>query len=123
MLIKNFDGIIDQSIPVRMILRRRFNLTMPIATTILGILAIGIFGSGITLDNESLTVLGLVFVAITLLLVLGLCFLECRRRYTMTITDPPVATEEGMRRNKSDTDLELMTGNAKEDRDRMYEDV
>ena len=96
---------------------------MPIATTILGILAIGIFGAGITLDNESLTVLGLVFVVITLLLVLGLCVLECRRRYTTTITDPPVAKEEGMRRNKSDTDLELMTGNQKEDRSRMYEDV
>ena len=41
----------------------------------------------------------------------------------MTITDPPVATEEGMRRNKSDTDLELMTGTQKEDRSRMYEDV
>ena len=96
---------------------------MPIATTILGILAIGIFGAGITLDNESLTVLGLVFVVITLLLVLGLCVLECRRRYTTTVIDPPVAKEEGMRRNKSDTDLELMTGSQKEDTSRMYEDV
>lgn len=122
-MLKNFDGTIDQSIPVRMILRRRFNSTMPIATTILGILAIGIFGSGVTLDNNSLMVLGLVFVAITLLLILILCLQECRRRYNKTVTEPPVATEEGMRRNKSDTDLELMTGNQKEDRNRMYEDV
>ena len=42
--------------------------------------------------------------------------------------EPPIAKEEadptnGMRRNKSDTDLELITGNQKEDRSRMYDDV
>ena len=92
-------------------------------TTILGIFAVALFGTGITLDIYSLTVLGLVFMVITLLLVLVICIMECRRKCSKTAIDPPIAKEDGLKRNKSDTDLELMTGNAKEDVNRMYEDV
>ena len=108
-----------------MILRRRFTFTsaIPMVTTLLGIFAATFFGVGITLDNYSLTVLGLVFLAIALLLALVVCILECRRKCNKTAIDPPVAKEDGIKRNKSDTDLELMTGNAKEDVNRMYEDV
>jgi hypothetical protein len=111
-----------------MIFRRRYTSGIPIATTVLGILATCLFGFGVSLDNNSLMVLGLVFLAITLLLVLVLCLMECRRRYNTTMIEPPIAKEEadptnGMRRNKSDTDLELITGNQKEDTSRMYEDV
>lgn len=108
-----------------MILRRRFAFasTIPMVTTIIGILAIGLFGTGITLDNYSLTVLGLVFLVITLLLVVVICLMECRRKCNRTGIDPPIAKEDGLKRNKSDTDLELMTGNAKEDVNRMYDDV
>ena len=108
-----------------MILRRRFAFAskIPMVTTIIGILAIGLFGTGITLDNYSLSVLGLVFLVITLLLVLVICLMECRRKCNRAIVDPPIAKEDGLKRNKSDTDLELMTGNAKEDVNRMYDDV
>jgi len=92
-------------------------------TTIIGLFAVVLFGTGITLDIYSLTVLGLVFLVITLLLVLVICLIECRRKCNRTVIDPPVAKEDGIKRNKSDTDLELMTGNAKEDVNRMYEDV
>ena len=91
--------------------------------TIMGLLAASIFGVGITLDNYSLTVLGLVFLVFTLLLVLLICSMECRRKCNRTVIDPPVPKEDGLKRNKSDTDLELMTGNQKEDVNRMYEDV
>lgn len=108
-----------------MILRKRFTFVsaIPMITTITGILAASLFGFGITLDDYSLTVLGLVFLVITLLLIIIVCVLECRRKCSRVVIESPVAKEDGMRRNKSDTDLELMTGNAKEDRDRMYEDV
>ena len=106
-----------------MILRRRFNLALPMTATILGFLGVGLFGAGITLDNYSLTVLGIVFLVFTLLLVLVICILECRRKCNTTVIEPPVAKEDGLKRNKSDTDLELMTGNQKEDVSRMYEDV
>ena len=106
-----------------MILRRRFPSAIPMTATIMGILAASLFGVGITLDNYSLTVLGLVFLAIALLLALVVCIIECRRKCNRTVIEPPVAKEDGMKRNKSDTDLELMTGNAKEDVNRMYEDV
>ena len=106
-----------------MILRRRFNLALPMTATILGFLGVGLFGTGITLDNYSLTVLGIVFLVFTLLLVLVICIMECRRKCNRTIIDPPVAKEDGLKRNKSDTDLELMTGNAQEDVHRLYEDV
>ena len=108
-----------------MILRRRFAFasTIPMVTTIIGIFAVGLFGTGITLDNYSLTVLGIVFLVFTLLLVLVICIMECRRKCNKTVIDPPMTKEDGLKRNKSDTDLELMTGNAKEDVNRMYEDV
>ena len=106
-----------------MILRRRFSSAIPMTATITGILAASLFGFGITMDDYSLTVLGLVFLVITLLLVLIICIMECRRKCNKTVIDPPVAKEDGMKRNKSDTDLELMTGNQKEDVNRMYEDV
>jgi len=111
-----------------MILRRRYTLAAPIAATILGLLGVGFFGFGVSLDNNSLMVLGLVFLSMTLLLALVLCVLECRRKCNKTVIEIPIAKEDvdptnGMRRNKSDTDLELMTGNQKEDRSRMYEDV
>ena len=106
-----------------MILRRRFSSAIPMTATITGIFAASFFGFGITLDDYSLTVLGLVFMVITLLLALVVCIIECRRKCNRTVIEPPVAKEEGMKRNKSDTDLELMTGNAKEDVNRMYEDV
>jgi hypothetical protein len=110
-----------------MILRRRYTSAIPIAVTILGIFGVGFFGSGVSLDNNSLMVLGLVFLAITVLLILVACLMECRRRYNTPIIEPPVEKEEvdptnGMRRNKSDTDLELITGNQKEDTSRMYEE-
>ena len=93
-----------------MILRRRFAFTstIPMITTILGIFAVALFGTGITLDIYSLTVLGLVFLVFTLLLILAICLIECRRKCNKTATDPPVAKEDGLKRNKSDTDLELM---------------
>ena len=113
-----------------MILRKRFTFVsaIPMITTITGILGASLFGVGITLDDYSLMVLGLVFLVITFLLVLVICLMECRRKCNRTVIDIPIAKEEadptnGMRRNKSDTDLELMTGNAKEDVNRMYEDV
>ena len=106
-----------------MIIRRRFSSAIPMTATITGIFAASFFGFGITLDDYSLTVLGLVFMVITLLLAVVVCIIECRRKCNRTVIDPPVAKEDGMKRNKSDTDLELMTGNAKEDVNRMYEDV
>lgn len=108
-----------------MILRRRFTFAsaIPMIATITGILAASLFGFGITMDDYSLTVLGLVFLVFTLLLVLVICIMECRRKCSKTAIDPPIAKEDGMKRNKSDTDLELMTGNQKEDVSRMYEDV
>ena len=110
-----------------MILRRRYTSAVPIAATILGIFAVSFFGLGITLDNNSLTVIGLVFLVITVLLILILCLMECRRRYNAPVIESPIEKEEadptnGMRRNKSDTDLELITGNQKEDTSRMYEE-
>ena len=107
-----------------MILRRRYTSAIPIATSILGLLGVGFFGSGITLDNYSLMVLGLVFLVITVLLILILCLMECRRRYNTPVTEPKEEADptNGMRRNKSDTDLELITGNQKEDTSRMYEE-
>ena len=108
-----------------MILRRRFSTisAIPMVATITGILAASLFGFGITLDDYSLTVLGLVFLVFTLLLVLVICLMECRRKCNRAAIDPPMTKEDGMKRNKSDTDLELMTGNAKEDVNQMYEDV
>jgi hypothetical protein len=107
-----------------MILRRRYTSAVPIAATILGLLAVGFFGSGITLDNDSLTVLGLVFLVITVLLILILCLMECRKRYNSPIIESKEEADptNGMRRNKSDTDLELITGNQKEDTSQMYEE-
>ena len=108
-----------------MILRRRYTSAVPIATTILGLFGVTLFGLGITLDNDSLTVLGLVFLMITVLLVLVLCLMECHRRYNTPVIEQKEEADStnGMRRNKSDTDLELITGNQKEDSSRMYEDV
>jgi Na+-transporting methylmalonyl-CoA/oxaloacetate decarboxylase gamma subunit len=107
-----------------MILRRRYTSAIPIAATILGIFAVSFFGLGITLDNDSLTVIGLVFLVITVLLILILCLMECRRRYNTPVIEQKEEADptNGMRRNKSDTDLELITGNQKEDRSRMYQE-
>jgi hypothetical protein len=110
-----------------MILRRRYTSAIPIAATILGLFGVTLFGFGVSLDNNSLMVLGLVFLAITVLLILIVCLMECRRRYNAPVIESPIEKEEadptnGMRRNKSDTDLELITGNQKEDTSRMYEE-
>ena len=109
-----------------MILRRRSS-AIPIAATILGIFAVSLFGLGITLDINSLTVIGLVFLVITIFLILVLCIAECRKKYTNEAIEPPVAKEEadptnGMRRNKSDTDLELISGTQKADLTKMYDE-
>ena len=50
--------------------------------------------------------------------------MECRRRYNTPVIEPKEEADptNGMRRNKSDTDLELITGNQKEDTSRMYEE-
>ena len=107
-----------------MILRRRYTSAVPIAATILGIFAVSFFGLGITLDNDSLTVIGLVFLVITVLLILILCLMECRRRYNTPVIEQKEEADptNGMRRNKSDTDLELISGNQKADLTKMYEE-
>ena len=107
-----------------MILRRRYTSAVPIAATILGIFAVSFFGLGITLDNDSLTVIGLVFLVITVLLILILCLMECRRRYNTPVIEQKEEADptNGMRRNKSDTDLELISGNQKADLTKMYDE-
>ena len=107
-----------------MILRRRYTSAVPIAATILGIFAVSFFGLGITLDNDSLTVIGLIFLVITVLLILILCLMECRRRYNTPVIEQKEEADptNGMRRNKSDTDLELISGTQKTDLTKMYEE-
>ena len=67
----------------------------------------GIFGAGIGLSMQLLVIIGLTLIGISLLVFLALCFVK---------RDPPPPINNpireyrsnSMKRNKSDTDLELM---------------
>ncbi len=67
----------------------------------------GIFGAGIGLSMQPLMIAGLTLIGISLLVFLVLCFIKKEPPPPMN-TNPVVYRSNSMKRNKSDTDLELM---------------
>jgi len=77
----------------------------------IGVLGGGLFGTGFLMSMEPLTITGIVLLAISILI---FCILFLIKKPSNPVTEsanpirhsPPNAL--GMKRNKSDTDLELM---------------
>ena len=70
----------------------------------LGILGAGLFGTGLLLSMEPLIITGIVLISASVLLFVYIYF---TKKTPTFIADNPIYTS-GMKRNKSDTDLELM---------------
>jgi hypothetical protein len=70
----------------------------------LGVLGGGLFVTGILLSMEPLTITGIVLLVVSILLFLSLF---CKKPIPVEENSPPNPIR-GMKRNKSDTDLELM---------------
>jgi hypothetical protein len=70
----------------------------------LGVLGGGLFVTGILMSMEPLTITGIVLLVASILLFLSLF---CKKSVAVEESSPPNPIR-GMKRNKSDTDLELM---------------
>ena len=81
-----------------------------VAGITLGVLGGGLFGTGFLMSMEPLTVTGIVLLAISILI---FCILFLIKKPSNPVTESanPIRHSPnalGMKRNKSDTDLELM---------------
>lgn len=70
----------------------------------LGVLGGGLFGTGLLLSMEPLIVTGIVLLVVSILVFLSFF---CKKAAPVEENSPPNPMR-GMKRNKSDTDLELM---------------
>jgi len=71
----------------------------------LGVLGGGLFGTGLLLSMEPLVITGIVLLVLSIIL---FCLLFWKKPAPMTEESPSPNPIRGMKRNKSDTDLELM---------------
>ena len=70
----------------------------------LGVLGGGLFGAGLLMSMEPLTITGIVLLVVSII-VFSLIF--CKKPAAVEENSPPTPIR-GIKRNKSDTDLELM---------------
>jgi hypothetical protein len=72
----------------------------------LGVLGGGLFGTGLLLSMEPLTVTGIVLLIITIVI---FCIIFLKKPIIVPeVNSTPIRVSNSMKRNKSDTDLELM---------------
>ena len=91
---------------------------------LLGVLGSILFGIGIVTDNNDLTITSFVFIGITFLIIGIVMGMNCNVKPSQTQGEPPMVNP-AIKRNKSDTNLELISGDTKAQQDlsRMYDDV
>lgn len=83
----------------------RMSTSLAIGIT-LGVLGGGLFGTGLLLSMEPLTVTGIVLLIITIVI---FCIIFLKKPIIVPeVNSTPIRVSNSMKRNKSDTDLELM---------------
>jgi type II secretory pathway component PulC len=74
-----------------------------------GVLGGGLFGTGMLMSMEPLIITGIVLLALAIVI---FCILFFKRPVPEVTTTPIRVSSNSMKRNKSDTDLELMQNGA-----------
>lgn len=87
---------------------------------VIGFLAAVLFGIGIVTSSNDLTISSFVFMGLTFGILVVAIGLNCNRNSSHNQGEPPMINP-AMKRNKSDTNLELISGI--KDMSKMYDDV
>ena len=92
---------------------------------LIGLVGAALFTSGMYLNNNDLLISSFALIGLSISISIVVITINCYNKPVRKPDEPVINPANSMKRNKSDTDLELITGKSKQvvDLNQMYDDV